>query len=451
MRKTEGRDRTLRSGVPELFDGSATVLHGVPAVTLGALLVLGNALWGQGGREEGTLHGTRGAEEGIQGRVRGETLCQEGAPTDRAQEVSVPASPHEVWEGAWKPFRELQSMTIVPDGETWVSAVDSARVFELLRVSLEEIERCISDIPEPNSEDMDVALIAASRRAASRWLGYVPSILATDQAVEQARENMRYQLLRVEGGSQRAQLYARVMRLLGANETQHKIDQRVQSPVSWVSQEDDVTGGALCAVAPAVLHDMAMTVADHVCGAYVSDVVSGVPETISSVRNSIWPVFLHPKLVSTRDIQGFVNRLYLRRLADEYYYNIVAIYEDTLPLHRIAARQDTVIIQKVAVRTRRAHELSALRGLKYVVSLLVESFDVVQPMVATCREWMGGVVTWLLREVVGKGIGFVWEGMKKVQGNRKGDGNLKSGERPPAKDVEEEDREEMWPGAGVFV
>jgi hypothetical protein len=202
---------------------------------------------------------------------------------------------------------------------------------------------------------------------------------------------------------------------------------------------------------------MAMKVADHVCGAYVQDAVAGDPS-----KSSMWPVFLHPKLVSTRDIQGFVNRLYLRRLVDEYVGDIVDVYEDALPVARFVAMDGDggriLYIRKSVVRARRAQELVALRGVKYAVSLLVEAVDVARPMVEVCRRWLAWAVSWVLREVVGRGIGFVWEGMRRVRDgsadgeNRRGKegdedgraGSAGGGEQPGGGD-------DAWPGRGVFV
>ena len=369
-------------------------------------------------------------------------------------------------------------------GRTWVGAVDSRRVVGLMRVCLEELEREVGGVDAREAEsDIDGLLVAVARRVASRWLGYVPGMLGEDEVAREGTGERtgerRVQLVRVGAGSARGGLYGRVLRLLDGERERERERERGRErererggtgkgrshPVSWVAQKtqglglhqkDSDVGQWECVyrIAPAVLQDMAMTVADHVCGAYIQDI---------SERSSLWPAFLDQGLVSTRDIQGFVNRLYLRRLVDEYVWEIVDVYEDRLPVFRFEANRagTTAIlgIRKSSVRMRRGSELAALRGVRYVVSLMVEALDVARPMVGVCRRWLAEAVSWVLREVVGRGIGFVWEGMRCVldtngsnsrRGERGGHDstNDDGGKVTTSRQGEDFD---VWPGAGVFV
>ena len=231
-------------------------------------------------------------------------------------------------------------------------------------------------------------------------------------------------------------------------------------------------------VAPSVLHDMSVAVADHVCGAYVQDVVAGgygrrrgdgkgAADGFPAHEALLWPAFLDARLGSTRDVQRFINRMYLYRLVDEYVLETLAIYEDRMPLMRLVGgdggtgRRPGLVIRQDMVRVRRFDELAALRGLKYAVSLLVECHDVMRPMLANCRRWFAGVISWILREVVGKGIGFVWEGVRNARSDKKDGDDGRRGRRPgdPRGDPREavaadglpDDGADAWPTAGVFV
>lgn len=501
------------AGVPDALHAVNIWRDMSGGLALGVFLAVSNAVWGVGGRyrsdeSDGWWRGRYdGASTGLVDAsaavgsvgVVGSDGSDDSSYAPTACEP-VPEDARQVWEAAWRPVRTVEAQDVVRvawaeamSSETWVGAIDPLRVVGLLRVCLEEVEREVSEAGQGGADididDVDGLLVRAARRAASRWLGYVPGMLQDDGGSPSpagATETQRVALLRVAAGvSQRGVLYSRVIRMLrgaageaGAADAADGRGSRRDTPpvpVSWVSTSSDVTGptdadadavadasSALYRIAPAILHDMAMKVADHVCGAYVQDAVAG-----DLSKSSLWPVFLDPGLVSTRDIQGFVNRLYLRRLVDEYIGDIVDVYEDVLPLSRLVVVdgvQDTMRIRKSVVRTRRAQELAALRGAKYVVSLLVETVDVARPMMGVCRRWLAGVVSWVLREVVGRGIGFVWEGMRRARdGSGSGTGNgIESGNsRMGGKDqglgtatageTDGRGRDEAWPGAGVFV
>ena len=520
--------RLLQPGAVPDVAGVQDALHAVNiwrdmsgGLALGVLLAAGNAVWGVGGRDgSDRIDQSDGSDQGDgwwRGRFDGASTGLVNPSVDGSVGVvgpdgsndssyaptacdPGPKDARQVWEAAWRPVRAVEGQDVVRvawaeamSSETWMGAIDPRRVVGLLRVCLEEVEREVSEagqVDDSDIDDVDGLLVRVARRAASRWLGYVPGMLQDDGGSPSpagGTETRRVALLRVAAGvSQRAVLYSRVIRMLrgaagdagdagdaGAADGIGVRRDTPPVPVSWVSTSSDVTGptdadadasAVLYRIAPAILHDMAMKVADHVCGAYVQDAVAG-----DLSKSSLWPVFLDPGLVSTRDIQGYVNRLYLRRLVDEYINDIVDVYEDVLPLSRLVVVdgvQDTMRIRKSVVRTRRAQELAALRGAKYVVSLLVEMVDVARPMVGVCRRWLAGVVSWVLREVVGRGIGFVWEGMRRARdgsgsGSGSGNGSESSNGRRGGKDqglgaatagdTDGRGRYEAWPGAGVFV
>ena len=387
-----------------------------------------------------------------------------------------------VWASAWAPLggRERRDGEEYCDGcdlsqgvswignarkdALWVGAIDPWRIGGLLRVCLEELEGAIEEGTEleggvGGTGVIDEMLACLARDVAARWLGYIPSSLKDEYTEIQGAmggstvDGRAYQAARV-GGSQRGVVYRRVLRLLQLGRLS-KGDEDVSSftkktadisetkvPVSWMGHGDaptsaepatpDTLMGAqrerLYRVAPFVLHDMVMHVADRVCGAYVHDVVAGgygLPQEakgddLMMGDSFLWPAFLDPRLGSTRDVQRFINRLYLRRLVEDHVLETVAIYEDRLPLIRFVsdvtpAGRSTLVIRRSTVRTRRYHELSSLRGFKYAVSLLVECYDVLRPMLAHFQRWIAGMVSWVLKEVVGKGLGFVWEGMRTVR------------------------------------
>jgi hypothetical protein len=132
--------------------------------------------------------------------------------------------------------------------------------------------------------------------------------------------------------------------------------------------------------------------------------------TTTSLESSWWPVFAHPRLASTRQLQRFSNRLLLSRWIDSTFHSVVAAYDDRLPLFTLCAPGGLLRVRQAPVR--RAAELSALTGIRYYVSLILEAVDAAAPTLKMLWERATAAVAWLLTYGLGKGIGLVWKGLK---------------------------------------
>eukprot|EP00889_Picochlorum_renovo_P005916 jgi/Picre1/32946/NNA_008273.t1 len=303
----------------------------------------------------------------------------------------------------------------------------------------------------------------AAKASASMWLGYVPSILQSMDALKRAREDGGYQIIRVDS---KMAMYYSVLRLMTStgfdssretNQSAAELQDVGQAGLiesslslrSWQltpkqnTMEDastqqlqrktpSVVGSELLSVAPTVLQDMAVTVADIVCAAYINDVVKGSPSCIPSssysskdddketnqypvlLEMSLWPSLLHSRMTSTRDIQNFTNSLYFHRFLDEYIYQIAAIYEDRLPVYMLQVGDDALAtIHSTNIQMRRATELARLTGVKYAISLVIEALDFIRPMMDKALAWVKSAVVWILRNIIGNAIGLVLEGMQQ--------------------------------------
>ena len=129
-----------------------------------------------------------------------------------------------------------------------------------------------------------------------------------------------------------------------------------------------------------------------------------------SLEASWWPIFAHPRLASTRQLQRFTNRLLVARWLDTAFYSVAAIYDDRLPLFTLCAPGGVLRVRQAPVR--RAAQLGALKGVRYGVSLLLEAVDVMAPVLRMLWTRATETVTWVLTYVVGNGIGMVWKGLK---------------------------------------
>lgn len=365
----------------------------------------------------------------------------------------------DIWKEAWEPLREGHSgrSGFVVQGRPflWLQAISDDEIGTLvasamteLQVELSSNRDTIGDLPrrmEPCS--LDNVFCRAAGRAAKAWLGYIPRLLFDKQGIDESMYRNRYQMMDVKD---KIPLYLSVWALLRSDMISGLPDDGETDAGSCLQLETGSSRGIglrswsifegnalksstslrrrgvgnndLLSQSPHVLQDMAICIADMVAAAYLDDVIIGLPscsdlEAISKdtdagslLEVSLWPSLLDPSLNSTRDIQNFTNKLYLNRFLDEYYFRIVSIYEDKLPLFRIRRKSHSVVIQQSYTRMRRAHELSKLQGIKYAISLAIEAFDFISPLFKHCRNSFSTFCSWILKEVLGKGLGYIWEG-----------------------------------------
>jgi len=195
--------------------------------------------------------------------------------------------------------------------------------------------------------------------------------------------------------------------------------------------------GDLVSVAPMVLQDMAILVADVISCAYIREVMDGKPSVFDQGMNtdfittsgtssppsllelSLWPSLLTSKLNSTRGIQLFANGIYFQRLLDEFFDQVACIYEDRLPLFTLNRKGAGVKIYSSNICMRRSKELQGLSGPRYAVSLALEGLDFVLPMMRQAWTWFTAVASWFLQRAIGHAVGLVMKGIKSVGNDKK--------------------------------
>ena len=137
-----------------------------------------------------------------------------------------------------------------------------------------------------------------------------------------------------------------------------------------------------------------------------------------SLEVSWWPMFAHPRLSSTRQLQRFSNRLIGCRWLDRNFYGISAMYEDRLPIFTLAPVGPLLRIRRVPVK--RASELERLRGIPYAASLLLEISDIVVPIILYTVKYLMRALAWILKRGIGRALGLIWRGIRDaVVGNEK--------------------------------
>jgi hypothetical protein len=117
--------------------------------------------------------------------------------------------------------------------------------------------------------------------------------------------------------------------------------------------------------------------------------------------------FYRPQMLATRDIARFRNHLSWRYYLDRQYYRPLAIFESRYPLLVCSSGS----IEYRSIYAPRRQELSKLRGLPWLVTMVLEFRDAVTPFATGATTFVGNVVVYILTEIVGRGLGLIGKGI----------------------------------------
>jgi Protein of unknown function (DUF3685) len=117
--------------------------------------------------------------------------------------------------------------------------------------------------------------------------------------------------------------------------------------------------------------------------------------------------FYHPDLLATRDITRFRNHLSWHYYLQEKYRQPIAIFESRYQL--LVFRSSG--IQHHSVYAPRRPELSQLKGIPWLVTMLLEVRDAIAPPWQAVTTFFGNVLVYVLTEIIGRGLGLVGRGV----------------------------------------
>ena len=197
-------------------------------------------------------------------------------------------------------------------------------------------------------------------------------------------------------------------------------------------------GGQLgtLASAGAVLEDLSVAVADAVAQAYLGEARRGgeggallaARDRGGALGARGWPLFLHARIQSTRQLERFRNQVSLRRAAGWLWHDVVDIFEDAHPL--LGLRGDGGVVAR-RLAGRRGDELGRLRGARLWVSVALEAGDVALPLLRALWGRLGEAASWLLVGLVGRALGLVWAGIRQASRGAGGRGRGAGGGAGP--------------------
>jgi DNA-binding NarL/FixJ family response regulator len=116
---------------------------------------------------------------------------------------------------------------------------------------------------------------------------------------------------------------------------------------------------------------------------------------------------------STRALTRFRNELSWRFRLDAYWHEPRAIFESRYRLFYL----DGNVIRQQSIYGARQDELQQLQGLRWWITIALETRDAIAPRVRSLIAWLGQGVVYVLTQVVGKGLGLVGRGIIQGLGN----------------------------------
>jgi hypothetical protein len=148
----------------------------------------------------------------------------------------------------------------------------------------------------------------------------------------------------------------------------------------------------------------------------IIDIANGVVLTILNNlldEEIVQPDIYQEKIVSSRDIAKFRNRLTWKYRRVKYIEEPQNIFEDQYKVYYF----DEGGIVKTFIKASRKNELKQLKGFRWWVTILIELRDAIAPGIAAVIDWLGKTLVYLLTEVIGKAIGLIGKGFVQGIGN----------------------------------
>jgi hypothetical protein len=117
--------------------------------------------------------------------------------------------------------------------------------------------------------------------------------------------------------------------------------------------------------------------------------------------------FYRLQMLATRDIARFRNHLSWRYYLEHQYYRPRAIFESRYQLLVCSGGS----IESRSIYAPRRQELAKLRGIPWLVTMVLEFRDAVTPFATGATTFVGNVVVYVLTEIVGRGLGLIGKGI----------------------------------------
>jgi hypothetical protein len=226
--------------------------------------------------------------------------------------------------------------------------------------------------------------------------GVLPNeILLTKQMTED--------ILRDVCASPKVSLYKNTLLYLSENEEEFAISSsrrdfsiQAEFEAKRVSSTNTNNLHPLAVVTLSIIEDMSVSLSEGITKAVLSTNAFGL---VSNLKSS-------------RILNKFRNQQRFFKFLFDNYRDVENIFSDRFELYGYYAETDQLI--KRTLFMQRVNELEKLRGMRYLVSIVLEALDVFVPVLFQAWRNATKVATYLLMVVLGRSIGLVYRGIKDV-------------------------------------
>lgn len=216
-------------------------------------------------------------------------------------------------------------------------------------------------------------------------------------------QRMSDEIVRDALASPKVSLYKNTLLYLSENEEEFAISSsrrdfsiQAEFEAKRVSSTNNNNLHPLAVVTLSIIEDMSVSISEGITKAVLSTNAFGL---VSNLKSS-------------RVLNKFRNQQRFSKFLFDNYRDVENIFSDRFELYGYYAETDQLI--KRTLFMQRVNELEKLRGLRYLVSIVLEALDVFVPILFQAWRNATKVATYLLVVVLGRSIGLVYRGIKDV-------------------------------------
>lgn len=132
-----------------------------------------------------------------------------------------------------------------------------------------------------------------------------------------------------------------------------------------------------------------------------------------NLQDKVIKIIYNRDIFSSREIAKIRNELSWKYWLEKYWEEPRNIFEDRYRLLVFEANT----ISKIYINAPRKEELEELRGIAWLLTMVVETQDAIIPRLKTLIDWLGRGLVYILTEIIGRGIGLIGRGIIQGIGN----------------------------------
>lgn len=282
------------------------------------------------------------------------------------------------------------------------SAMDTSPMFEFQALKREQRRDLSATVRQAIEKELGrtVDFKALARNVIEKVFEEASGVLPNEILLT---KRMTEDILRDVCASPKVSLYKNTLLYLSENEEEFAISSsrrdfsiQAEFEAKRVSSTNTNNLHPLAVVTLSIIEDMSVSLSEGITKAVLSTNAFGL---VSNLKSS-------------RILNKFRNQQRFSKFLFDNYRDVENIFSDRFELYGYYAETDQLI--KRTLFMQRVNELEKLRGMRYLVSIVLEALDVFVPVLFQAWRNATKVATYLLMVVLGRSIGLVYRGIKDV-------------------------------------